>query len=33
MPPTGIGGQFNSATRIPGKEEFNETLRYFERRI
>ena len=28
-----IGGQFNMAKRIPGKEEFNETLRYFERRI
>ena len=24
-----IGGQFNMAKRIPGKEEFNETLRYF----
>jgi len=24
-----IGGQFNLATRIPGKEEFHETLRYF----
>ncbi|WP_020394161.1 FAD-dependent oxidoreductase [Thiolinea disciformis] len=24
-----IGGQFNIAKRIPGKEEFNETLRYF----
>jgi 2,4-dienoyl-CoA reductase (NADPH2) len=28
-----VGGQFNLAKRIPGKEEFNETLRYFERRI
>ncbi|MEM9384786.1 MAG: NADPH-dependent 2,4-dienoyl-CoA reductase [Pseudomonadota bacterium] len=28
-----IGGQFNLASRIPGKEEFNETLRYFQRRI
>ena len=28
-----IGGQFNLAKRIPGKEEFNETLRYFARRI
>ena len=28
-----IGGQFNMAKRIPGKEEFVETLRYFERRI
>ena len=24
-----IGGQFNLAKRIPGKEEFHETLRYF----
>ena len=28
-----IGGQFNLARRIPGKEEFNETLRYFGRRL
>jgi len=28
-----IGGQFNLAKRVPGKEEFNETLRYFARRI
>ena len=28
-----IGGQFNLARRIPGKEEFAETLRYFARRI
>ncbi|MDR7134801.1 2,4-dienoyl-CoA reductase (NADPH2) [Lysobacter niastensis] len=28
-----IGGQFNLAKRIPGKEEFHETLRYFGRRI
>lgn len=28
-----IGGQFNIAKRIPGKEEFAETLRYFARRI
>ncbi len=28
-----IGGQFNLARRIPGKEEFDETLRYFRRRI
>jgi 2,4-dienoyl-CoA reductase (NADPH2) len=28
-----IGGQFNMAKRIPGKEEFAETLRYFRRRI
>ncbi|QJP69214.1 NADPH-dependent 2,4-dienoyl-CoA reductase [Burkholderia glumae] len=28
-----IGGQFNLAKRIPGKEEFHETLRYFARQI
>jgi len=28
-----IGGQFNLAKRIPGKEEFAETLRYFGRRL
>ena len=28
-----IGGQFNLAKRIPGKEEFNETLRYFRVRL
>ncbi|MEO0618708.1 MAG: NADPH-dependent 2,4-dienoyl-CoA reductase [Pseudomonadota bacterium] len=28
-----IGGQFNMAKQIPGKEEFYETLRYFRRRI
>jgi 2,4-dienoyl-CoA reductase (NADPH2) len=28
-----IGGQFNMARRIPGKEEFSETLRYFGRRL
>jgi 2,4-dienoyl-CoA reductase (NADPH2) len=28
-----IGGQFNMAKRIPGKEEFHETLRYFGGRI
>lgn len=28
-----IGGQFNMAKRIPGKEEFYETLRYFKRHI
>ncbi|MCU0300568.1 MAG: NADPH-dependent 2,4-dienoyl-CoA reductase [Candidatus Nanopelagicales bacterium] len=28
-----IGGQFNLAKRIPGKEEFVETLRYFANRI
>ncbi len=30
---TRIGGQFNYAKRIPGKEEFHETLRYFEHRL
>jgi 2,4-dienoyl-CoA reductase (NADPH2) len=29
----GIGGQFNMAKVIPGKEEFQETLRYFRREI
>jgi 2,4-dienoyl-CoA reductase (NADPH2) len=28
-----IGGQFNMAKQIPGKEEFHETLRYFEGKI
>ena len=28
-----IGGQFNLAKEIPGKEEFNETLRYFKTMI
>ena len=28
-----IGGQFNMAKRIPGKEEFSESLRYFRHRI
>lgn len=28
-----IGGQFNLAKRIPGKEEFHETLRYFSNRL
>jgi 2,4-dienoyl-CoA reductase (NADPH2) len=28
-----IGGQFNMAKRIPGKEEFEESLRYFRRRL
>jgi 2,4-dienoyl-CoA reductase (NADPH2) len=28
-----IGGQFNYAKRIPGKEEFHETLRYFQYRL
>lgn len=30
---TEIGGQFNMAKRIPGKEEFHETLRYYRRQI
>ena len=30
---TQIGGQFNMARKIPGKEEFNETLRYFRVRL
>ena len=28
-----IGGQFNIAKTIPGKEEFHETLRYFEHKL
>ncbi|MDQ8045368.1 MAG: NADPH-dependent 2,4-dienoyl-CoA reductase [Solirubrobacteraceae bacterium] len=28
-----IGGQFNLARRIPGKEEFDETIRYFGRQL
>ncbi len=28
-----IGGQFNLAKRIPGKEEFQETIRYYKRMI
>ncbi len=28
-----IGGQFNIAKQIPGKEEFYETLRYFRRQL
>ncbi|AOJ07205.1 NADPH-dependent 2,4-dienoyl-CoA reductase [Burkholderia mayonis] len=28
-----IGGQFNIAKKVPGKEEFHETLRYFQRQI
>jgi len=28
-----IGGQFNMAKQVPGKEEFNETLRYFQKRL
>ncbi|OOG49330.1 NADPH-dependent 2,4-dienoyl-CoA reductase [Rhodanobacter sp. C06] len=30
---SGIGGQFNYAKRIPGKEEFHETLRYYRHRL
>ncbi|MCC5854340.1 MAG: FAD-dependent oxidoreductase [Idiomarina sp.] len=30
---TEIGGQFNFAKQIPGKEEFHETIRYFARRL
>jgi 2,4-dienoyl-CoA reductase (NADPH2) len=29
----GIGGQFRMAACIPGKEEFHETIRYFQRRV
>ena len=29
----GIGGQFDLARRIPGKEEFSETIRYFTRML
>ncbi|TVL17839.1 oxidoreductase [Shewanella algae] len=28
-----VGGQFNLARKIPGKEEFNETIRYFKNRL
>jgi len=28
-----IGGQFNVAKQVPGKEEFHETLRYFRQRL
>ena len=28
-----IGGQFNLAKRVPGKEEFSETLRYFSKQL
>ena len=28
-----IGGQFNIAKQVPGKEEFYETLRYFGKQI
>jgi 2,4-dienoyl-CoA reductase (NADPH2) len=30
---TEVGGQFNYAKRIPGKEEFYETIRYFNKRL
>jgi 2,4-dienoyl-CoA reductase (NADPH2) len=30
---TEIGGQFNIAKKVPGKEEFYETLRYFDRQL
>ncbi len=30
---TRIGGQFNLARRIPGKEEYGETVRYYETRL
>ena len=30
---TAIGGQFNIAKQIPGKEEFYETIRYFKRQL
>jgi 2,4-dienoyl-CoA reductase (NADPH2) len=28
-----VGGQFNVAKQVPGKEEFNETLRYFSKQL
>ena len=28
-----VGGQFNIAKKIPGKEEFNETIRYFRKQL
>ena len=28
-----IGGQFDLARRIPGKEEFSETIRYYTRML
>ncbi len=28
-----IGGQFNMAKQVPGKEEFHETIRYFQKQI
>ncbi|MBT1445503.1 NADPH-dependent 2,4-dienoyl-CoA reductase [Shewanella sp. JM162201] len=30
---TEVGGQFNLARKIPGKEEFNETIRYFNEQM
>ena len=30
---TSIGGQFDLARRVPGKEEFNETIRYYTRML
>jgi 2,4-dienoyl-CoA reductase (NADPH2) len=30
---TELGGQFNLAKNVPGKEEFNETLRYFTKQL
>lgn len=30
---TQIGGQFNYAKQVPGKEEFHQTIRYFERML
>ena len=30
---TTIGGQFNLAMRVPGKEEFSETIRYFQSQL
>ena len=28
-----LGGQFNYAKQVPGKDEFYETIRYFEKQI
>jgi 2,4-dienoyl-CoA reductase (NADPH2) len=33
MQATEIGGQFNMAKSIPGKEEFHETIRYFNKML
>ena len=33
MQPRRSAGQFNLAKRIPGKDEFDETLRYYRRMI